>query len=92
MSEHGRGVNESNSTIEHEDESFYKPKRKACFLKCINCILQKNFSMEYFEFKQSYKRRTNVMSRRRISEFGERFKIDIGVFDLKSKNLLPMSV
>ena len=48
--------------------------------------------MEYFDFIQRYKRRTKVMTRCRIPEICERYKIDIGIFDLKSKRILPRSV
>ena len=48
--------------------------------------------MEFFEFKQSYRRRTNDMTRCRIPEFCEGFRIDIGVFNPKSKRILPRTV
>ena len=48
--------------------------------------------MEYFEFIQSYKRRTNVMTRCRVPEFCERYKIDIGIYDPKSKRIFPRTV
>ena len=41
--------------------------------------------MEYFDFIQSNKRSTNVMTRCIIPENGERYKIDIGIYDLKRK-------
>ena len=48
--------------------------------------------MEYFECMQSYKRRTNVTTRCRIPEFCEGYKIDIGIYDDKSKRILPRTV
>ena len=48
--------------------------------------------MEYFEFIHSYKRRTRVLTRSKIAEFCERYKRDIGIFDLKSKRFLPRTV
>ena len=68
-SEHGRGANEFNNILEYEGENCFMPSGNGCFLKCINYIFKKDFSMEYFEFKKSYKRRPNVMSRCRIPEF-----------------------
>ena len=70
----------------------YIPSGNGCFFKCINYIVKKDFSMEYFEFIQSYKRRTNVMTRCRIPEFCERYKIYIGIFAPKSKRILPTNV
>ena len=68
-SEHGRGANEFNNILEYEGENCYIPSGNGCFLKCINYIFDKDFSTEYFEFIQSYKRRTNVMTQCRIPEF-----------------------
>ena len=48
--------------------------------------------MEYFDFIQSYKKKTKVMTRRRIPEFCERDKIDIGIYDPKSQRVLPRNV
>ena len=47
--------------------------------------------MEYFKFIQAYKRRTNVLTRCRILELCQRYKIDIGICDFGKKSL-PRSV
>ena len=91
-SDHGRGANEFNNILEYEGVNCYIPSGNGCFLKCINYIFDKDFSMEYFEFIKSYKRRPNVMSRCRIPEFCGRYKIDIGIYDLNSGRILPRTV
>ena len=91
-SEHGRGANEFNNIQEYEGENCYIPSGNGCFLKCINYIFDKDFSMQYLEFIQSYKRRTNVMTQCRIPEFCKRYKIDIGIYYLKTKRILPQTV
>ena len=91
-SEHGRGANEFNNIEEYNGKNCYIPSGNGCFLKCINYIFDKDFSIEYFEFIKSYKRRPNVMSRCRIPEFCKRYKIDIGIYDLNSKRILPWTV
>ena len=91
-SEHGRRGNEFNNIMESENVNCFIPSGSACFLKCNNYVFKKVFDMEYFEFVQSYKRRTNVMARCRIPGFCERYKIDIGIYDLKSKPILPRSL
>ena len=91
-SEHGRGANEFNNIQEYEGGNCYIPSGNGCFLKCINYIFKRDFNTEYFEFIKSYKRRTNVMSRCRIPEFCNRYKIDIGIYDLNSKRILPWTV
>ena len=91
-SDHGRGATEFNDIEEYEGERCYIPSGNGCFLKCINYIFDKDFSIEYFEFIKSYKRRPNVMARSRIPEFCKRYKIDIGIYDLNSKRILPWTV
>ena len=91
-SDHGRGANEFNNIEEYEGDRCYIPSGNGCFLKCINYIFDEDFSIEYFEFIKSYKRRPNVMARCRIPEFCKRCKIDIGIYDLNSKKILPRTV
>ena len=82
-SEHGRGANEFSNILEYEGEN--------CYLLSGNAF-KRGFRMEYFELIQSFKRRTNVMTRCRIPELCERYKIDFGIYDLKSKRIVPWSV
>ena len=91
-SEHGRGANEFNNIEEYNGKNCYIPDGNGCFVKCINCIFNKDFNKEYFEFIKSYKRRTNVMPRCRIPEFCKRYKIDIGIYDLNNGRILPRTV
>ena len=91
-SEHGRGADEVNDIEEYEGDRCYIPSGNGCFLKYINYIFDKDFSTEYFEFIKSYKRRPNVMARCRIPEFSKRYKIDIGIYDVNSKSILPWTV
>ena len=78
-SNHGRGADEFNDNLEYQGNNCYIPNGNGCFLKCINYIFDKDFSIEYFEFIKSYKGRPNVMTRCRIPEFCERYKIYIGI-------------
>ena len=91
-SEHGRGANEFNNILEYKGNNCYIPSGNGCFLKCINYIFNKDFNKEYFEFIKSYKRRTNVMSQCRIPEFCKRYKLDIGIYNLNSRRILPQNV
>ena len=91
-SEHGKGGNEFNIIQEYEGKNCYIPNGNGCFLKRINYIFNKDFSTECFEFIQSYKRRTNVMTRCRIPEFCKRYKKDIGIYDLRKQRSLPRNV
>ena len=91
-SEYGRGANDLNNILEYEGKNCYIPSGNGCFLKCINYIFDKDFIIEYFEFIKSYKRRPNVMAWCRIPEFCKRYKIDIAIFDLNSKKILPWTV
>ena len=91
-SEHGRSANKLNNILEYEGENCYILVGNGCFLKCFNYIFKKDFSMEFFEIMQSYKRRTNVVFRCRKTKFCERYKVDIGIYDPKSKRILPRIV
>ena len=91
-SEHGRRANEFNNIQKYEGENCYTPSGNGCFLKCINYIFEKDFSTDYFDFIKSYKRRSNVMARCTIPEFCNRYKIDIGIYYLKAKRMLPQTV
>ena len=91
-SERGRSANEFFNIQEYKGINCYIPSGNGCFLKCINSFFRKDFSIEYFEFIQSYKRRINVMTRCRIPEFCGRYKIDIRIYDPKSKRILPWNV
>ena len=78
--------------LEYECANCYIPNGDGCFPKCINCMFKKDFCMEFFEFFQLYKRRTNVMTRCRFAEICERYKRDIGIYDPKSKRILAKNV
>ena len=84
-SDHGKSANELYDILKYEGRNCYIPSGNSCFLKCINKIFKKNFSMEYFVFIQLYKRRKNVMTRCRSPKFCERFKIDCGIYDPEAK-------
>ena len=45
-SDHGRRANEDNNILEFEGINYYIPSGNACFLKRINYIFKKDFSME----------------------------------------------
>ena len=91
-SDHGRGANEFNNILEYEGKDCYIPSGNGCFLKRINYIFKKDFSIEYFKFIKSYKRRPDFMSICRIPEFCKRYKIDIGIYDLNNQRILPRTV
>ena len=90
--EHGRGANECESILKYVGENCYIPSGNGFFLKCVNYISKKDFTKDYFEFIQSYRRRTHVMTRCRIPHFCERCKIDIGLYDVKSERIVPRAV
>ena len=91
-SEHGRGAKDFNNFLEYEGENCFTPNGHGCFLKCINHNFEKDFCMKFFEFIQSYKRKALVMARCEFREFRERYEIHVGIFDTKSKRILPKSV
>ena len=76
----------------YEGENCYKPSGNRSFLKCVTYIVKKDFTKQYFEFIQSYERKTNVMASCRIREFCERCIKYIGISDVGSKRILPRTV
>ena len=48
--------------------------------------------MVYFEFKQPYEGKTKVRTRCRMPNFCVGYEIDVGMYDLNSKRMLPRSV
>ena len=91
-SEQGRGANNFNIIQEYKVINCCILSGNACVVNCNNFFFKKDFSMEYFEFIQSYKRRSNVMTRCKIPRFCERYKVDNGIYDDKSKIINPRSV
>ena len=43
------------------------------------------------EFIQSYKRKTNVLTKSKIPKYCKRYRIDVLIYDVESKNILPGS-
>ena len=91
-SEYGRGANEFNNVLETEGKNCYIPNGNVSFLKCINTLFEKDLTKEDFESIQSYKRRTDDMTRCRIPDFCERCNLDIGIYDVKSRRILSRTV
>ena len=89
--EQNTDLDEFDNILEHEGENCFTPSGNCCVLKCNNFIFKHVFTKEYLEFIQTYKRRTNVMTRCRIPEFCERYKIDTGIYEIKCKRILPRS-
>ena len=67
-------------------------KWKRMLLNSNNYNFERDFSMDYFEFIQSYRRRTKVMTECRTPKFCERYKVDIGIYDLKSRRTILKNV
>ena len=89
MSNHGRRASEIKNVLEFEGENCCIPGGKACFLKCIKYSSKKDFSMEYFEFKQSYKGRTYDMTCCKCRIFVKDMKLLFGIYDVKIKRIFP---
>ena len=65
-----------------EGDSCYIPSGNVCFLKCINSLLDKYYSAEYYTFLKSFKGQIDVMMRGEIPLSSEGYKSDIGFFVL----------
>ena len=61
--EHGRGTDEFNNCLQYDGENCYTPSGNGYYLRGNNCIFNEDFTKKNCDFKQSYKRRTKVMTR-----------------------------
>ena len=68
------------------------PSENGCFLKCVNYTSKKDLTNKNFKIAISNKRQTTVMSKCRIPDFSILNKMDVRVFDDKSKILHPRTV
>ena len=91
-SEHGRGADELKNNLEHEGGNSFIQNGNGCFLKRINYILKKDFTKDVSEFIQSFKTRTDVMTRYRIPQFCKKNKINFGIPDDKIKRIFARSL
>ena len=83
--EHGRAADAFKNFLEDEGENCFIPEWKWFFLKCNNYFVKEDITKEYFEFIQSCKRSTNVMTRCRIPKICDIYKVDTGISDVKRK-------
>ena len=74
-----------------DPKSFNILSGNVSFLKYFKDDVKENSTKECFQLIQSFTRRTNVLTRCRIPKLWERYKIDSGIFDLKSKRILLRS-
>ena len=91
-SNYGTGCDSFKKIIEYQGNLCFIPKENECFTKCLEFIYKKHFSQEYREFIRESQRNKNIMTSAKIQPFCKKHDINLGIYDLKQKRILPLSV
>ena len=67
--------------IDCRGQNCYITTSVLCFIKCINYVIEKDYTEEIREFIKSEKNRSGVMTSARIQQFCRKYNINIGCFD-----------
>ena len=91
-SNYGTGCDSFKKIIEYRGNLCYIPEENECFRKCLEFIYKKDFSQKYREFIRESQRNKNIMTSAKIQPFCKKHDINLGIYDLKQKRILPLSV
>ena len=91
-SNYGTGCDSFKKIVEYQGNLCYITEENECFRKCLEFIYKKDFSQEYCEFIRESQRNKNIMTSAKIQPFCKKHNIDLGIYDLKQKRILPLSV
>ena len=91
-SNYGTGCDSFKKIVEYRGNLCYIPEENECFRKCLEFIYKKDFSQEYREFIRESQRNKNIMTSAKIQPFCKKHDINLGIYDLKQKRILPLSV
>ena len=89
---YGTGCNIQQKLKDYRSDFVYIPEANECFRKCIEFIYQKDFSQEYREFIKQSDRRKNIMTQTKIQPFCKKYNLNLSVFNVKQKTILPRSI
>ena len=87
-----KGCELFNNVLEYEGQLCYTPTGNACLGKCLECIYEKGFSIEYKECILSSDICKYKMTLAKFQPLCMKYGLDIGVCNLNSKRILPQTV
>ena len=91
-SNYGTGCDSFKKIVEYRGNLCYIPEENECFRKCLEFIYKKDFSQQYCDFIKESQRNKNIMTSAKIQPFCKKHNINLGVYDLKQKRILPLSI
>ncbi|ESO98766.1 hypothetical protein LOTGIDRAFT_158712 [Lottia gigantea] len=93
-SKKGRGVTLLKKIKEYIGINCYIPSDGYCFVKCVNNVLNEDYTREFHDFINSFSKsnRKGVMTSARISEFDEKFNTYFQIYMPKHRHFQPKRV
>ena len=78
---YAKGTNHMQDIVDYCGENCNIPTSGNCFIKCINCFANENYTNEFKDFIKNEKYQPGVMTSARIQPFCLNYNIIIGCFD-----------
>ena len=91
-SNYGTGCNDFQNILEYRGELCFISTANGFFRKCVEYFYNKDFSQEYCEFIHSSDNLKNTMTSAQIQPFCKNYNLNLGVYNMKQKTILPRSV
>ncbi|ESP02035.1 hypothetical protein LOTGIDRAFT_157165 [Lottia gigantea] len=93
-SKNGSGVSLLNKIKEYIGINCYIPSDGCCFVKCVNYVLNKDYTREFQDFINSFQKsnRKGVMTSARICEFNKKFNTNFQIYMPKHRLFQPKKV
>ncbi|ESP04094.1 hypothetical protein LOTGIDRAFT_171066 [Lottia gigantea] len=93
-SKKGSGVSLLKKIKEYIGINCYIPSDGCCFVKCVNYVLNKDYTREFQDFINSFQKsnRKGVMTSARICEFNKKFNTNFQIYMPKHRHFQPKKV
>ncbi|ESO90925.1 hypothetical protein LOTGIDRAFT_175785 [Lottia gigantea] len=93
-SKKGSGVSLLKKIKEYIGINCYIPSDGCCFVKCVNHVLNKDYTREFQDFINSFQKsnRKGVMTSARICEFNKKFNTNFQIYMPKHRHFQPKKV
>ncbi|ESO99256.1 hypothetical protein LOTGIDRAFT_173744 [Lottia gigantea] len=91
----GRGGTDLLKKInEYEGENCYIPTDGHCFIKCVNRVLNEDYTREFQEYINGFSKanRKEVMTCARMKEFNKKFNTSFQIYNPKNRHIHPRDV
>ena len=89
---YGTGCDSFKKIVEYRGVLCYIPEENECFRKCLEFIYIKDFTEKYHDFIKNSKTTQNIMTSAKIQPFCKKYDINLGIYNINQKEILPRSV